>query len=349
MDANYSGAICLSQDSPTVYLKNNLIQGTTKCYNIAGYSNYVHSNNLSSDNASPDAVFQSKTVSFANASGADYHLSGADTVTRDTGTDLSSDAYLPFSNDIDGNSRPFGGAWDIGADEFTDFTAPAAIADLRVTTCTVLGEIDLAWTAPGNDGTVGTISNGKFRIQYSTITETQWGYQNAQVVISTTCSPLTGQFYSITGLTIETTYFLRIWTGDDSGNYSDLSNGATAWVDIEGSRQTMMALRPEIGPDPTFRLNEVYSYPNPAKNGYKPTIHIACGIADSVELKLFNIAGELVHSTEMNNLIIKNNEYAYEYRWDISNVASGVYVYYINAQHQGDKPIKILKKLAVIK
>lgn len=52
-------------------------------------------------------------VTFAGA--GDYHLSATDTVAKDHGADLSSDASYPISVDIDGVLRV--ASWDIGADE----------------------------------------------------------------------------------------------------------------------------------------------------------------------------------------------------------------------------------------
>ena len=105
-----------------------------------------------------------------------------------------------------------------------------------------------------------------------------------------------------------------------------------------------------LGPDPAFKLGEVYSFPNPAKRGKCPTIHFESGIADRVEINIYDIAGELVHSSEITDKPeIINGMYAYEYRWNISNVASGVYIYLIRAKKSGEKEIKVVKKLAVIK
>jgi len=104
------------------------------------------------------------------------------------------------------------------------------------------------------------------------------------------------------------------------------------------------------GPDPTFKLGEVYSFPNPAKRGKCPTIHIESGIADRVEINIYDIAGDLVHSSEITDkLEIINGKYAYEYRWNVSNVPSGVYIYLIRAKKSGKKEINVVKKLAIVK
>jgi hypothetical protein len=58
----------------------------------------------------------SQTFSFINEAGYDFHLSSNDAGARNFGTDLRNDSYLPFSTDIDGNSRP-NSLWDIGVDE----------------------------------------------------------------------------------------------------------------------------------------------------------------------------------------------------------------------------------------
>lgn len=53
--------------------------------------------------------------SFVNASGGDYHLSASDVCARDAGVGQSAVTTVDF----DGQARPSGSAWDIGADEFS--------------------------------------------------------------------------------------------------------------------------------------------------------------------------------------------------------------------------------------
>ncbi|MEW6557624.1 MAG: hypothetical protein AB1349_09750 [Elusimicrobiota bacterium] len=111
--------------------------------------------------------------------------------------------------------------------------------------------------------------------------------------------------------------------------------------------------QPQMTPEPdtTFRKGEIYACPNPAKRGVFPKIHIEVGLADKIEIKMYNIAGELVQSTELYSSDVKSDatKYYYEYPWDISNVASGIYVSTIEAKKSGFPDIKTTRKMAVIK
>ncbi len=59
---------------------------------------------------------------FAEIDNNDFHLSSSDTVARDQGIDLSDNQFLAYTADIDGDTRPFNGTWDIGADEYALYT-----------------------------------------------------------------------------------------------------------------------------------------------------------------------------------------------------------------------------------
>lgn len=118
-------------------------------------------------------------------------------------------------------------------------------------------------------------------------------------------------------------------------------------------------------PATDFRLREYYVFPNPAKRGKAPTIHLECGIADRVEIRIYNVAAELVHSVTLGgqgeggylgydwclnpNLKETKWEWAYEYPWDVSHIASGVYIGHIRASKAGYPDIKVLYKFSVIK
>ena len=66
-------------------------------------------------------------VNVAQPSAANLHLLATDTVAQDHGATVGS-----FSNDIDGDVRPQGIAWDIGAHEVTVSGGPTAPALVSV-------------------------------------------------------------------------------------------------------------------------------------------------------------------------------------------------------------------------
>lgn len=110
---------------------------------------------------------------------------------------------------------------------------PAAVADLAGVVVST-GNITLGWTSPGADGMTGVLNNSTFTIQYTSVavdaqSPVFWSTAAAQVSLSTTgVAPGTSQYYALSGLNANTSYYFRLWTDDEIENYSALSNGATA-------------------------------------------------------------------------------------------------------------------------
>jgi hypothetical protein len=121
---------------------------------------------------------------------------------------------------------------------------PAAITNLSALPGADGGEIDLTWTAPGDDGTKWTITDGEYRIQYSTwtnwdaivwSTDTTAGSEYGDYVTISTAGVTPGDWESrtVTGLTYGATYYFRIWTADEVPNWSgECIPGATAWAPV---------------------------------------------------------------------------------------------------------------------
>jgi len=105
------------------------------------------------------------------------------------------------------------------------------------------------------------------------------------------------------------------------------------------------------GIDTEFRLGDIYPFPNPAKRGKSPTLHIEVGVADEVDIRIFNIAGELVHSDKIRSdpTDIVSGRYVYKHKWDTDHIASGVYIYLIRAKRDGCGDLKKTGKIAIIK
>ena len=69
------------------------------------------------------------TASFVDPASGNFRLADSDTNARDQGTNLSADTMFAFTDDFDGDARPYGSAWDIGVDEWT---APTALVSIPV-------------------------------------------------------------------------------------------------------------------------------------------------------------------------------------------------------------------------
>jgi hypothetical protein len=106
------------------------------------------------------------------------------------------------------------------------------------------------------------------------------------------------------------------------------------------------------GPDPAFRLGEVYVFPNPALRGAAPVLHIETGIADRVKITMYTVSGRQAHQTTLTGTPAALDDgnglsYAYEYTWRDS-IPSGVYYYHIEAEKGGQK-IKKSGKFGVVR
>ena len=104
-----------------------------------------------------------------------------------------------------------------------DLTPPADIDDLEEVFVDAT-EIAVAWTAPGDDGILGTAAEYDIRYSLEMITEETWP---GDTQVAGEPSPVPGgqgQDFAVTGLEPETTYFIAMKTMDDAGNGSGLSN-----------------------------------------------------------------------------------------------------------------------------
>lgn len=134
--------IGIYSDYPNTFLYNNTIYGCRQGIKITATTRHLAKNNIvqnsggnaygsvafragSNYNVSDDATTTggandtpSAAVGLVNPAADDLHLSAADVIAKDTGLSLAADTYYPFSIDIDNRARPYGAAWDRGADEY---------------------------------------------------------------------------------------------------------------------------------------------------------------------------------------------------------------------------------------
>ena len=82
----------------------------------------------------------------------------------------------------------------------------------------------LEWTAPGDDGTVGTAASYEVRMSQSPITAGNWGSASVVSGPPNPQSAGTRQGLWVRGLSRGTTYYFAIKTTDDAGNVAPISN-----------------------------------------------------------------------------------------------------------------------------
>jgi len=120
-------AIGVNGGNSSIRAKNVITQDCTNGFNgtFHAASDYNISD-IASD--APGTHSKQATVSFLDKANDDFHLSVSDTAAHDFGTNLTGDASFPFTDDIDGNTRPASGSWDAGADELIG-TPPVLVID----------------------------------------------------------------------------------------------------------------------------------------------------------------------------------------------------------------------------
>lgn len=139
------------------------------------------------------------TALFVNPGSNDYHLkSGSPAI--NAGTSMSK---LPPATDFDGNARPQGGAYDVGAYEFgaAADTTPPTLSAISAGTPTTSGA-NVTWT---------TNEPADSQVEYGTTT----AYGNLTSLNSTL---VTSHNVALSGLTAGTTYHYRVKSKDASGN-----------------------------------------------------------------------------------------------------------------------------------
>ena len=163
-------------------------------------------------------------------------------------------------------ARDRGGAASVSSASrsfIVDTSPPDKITNLSALPGDSSSRINLSWTAPGDDGSVGNITGGKYRVKWSTSAVSDWDsgtwtdYVNKySLEFSTDATPSHTHGLTITGLTAGAsclpsgaTYYFRMWTRDENANnWSDISVGATQYSPgspvghAHGDRETFTAL-----------------------------------------------------------------------------------------------------------
>ncbi|MBI4396067.1 MAG: fibronectin type III domain-containing protein, partial [Elusimicrobia bacterium] len=110
-----------------------------------------------------------------------------------------------------------------------DVTSPASITNLGATA--VWRRVNLSWTSPGDNGSLGTLS-GQFRVRYSTdhvVTEATFDTQPyGEIVIPAFSEPGIVISTYVNGLTNGQAYYFAVRAEDDASNAGTVIAGSTA-------------------------------------------------------------------------------------------------------------------------
>ncbi|MDE2141735.1 MAG: hypothetical protein KGJ84_04920 [Elusimicrobia bacterium] len=125
---------------------------------------------------------------------------------------------------------------------------------------------------------------------------------------------------------------------------------------VFSSTVSTLGLQPLAIGDPTFTYHDAYAFPNPVRGVSAVTIRIQVGLADSVEVHVYDLTGRRVHAssdftlnTGLDDGNGKGTQYTYDHVWSVSGVGSGVYTYVITAKKAGKSDIHKTGRIGVVK
>jgi len=199
----------------------------------------------------------------------------------------------------------------------SDSTPPHAIVDLAANS-PMSNTLNLSWTAPGDDGDTGTAS--QYDIRYSTVPITMANWNAATPVTGEPAPVPAGitQTMMIQQLSPETTYYFAMKSADEVPNWSVLSN-------------EVQIVTKEIIPGIITRV-----YPNPYRREAFLSERIYFGdLPPAATIRIYSLHGTLLKVIRHQSAIPGGRE-----EWDISGIASGVYIYYTESS-QGSQKGKI--------
>ena len=137
----------------------------------------------------------------------------------------NNDGITVNGEDADGN--PLNGTAK-AKNSVTDSTPPASITDLVALPGIGEGEINLTWTAPGDDGSIGQVTS--YTIKYNTNQITSANWESSTVFLQSWVPQSAGiiEWHTITGLTPGITYYFAIKSKDEANNESGISNSPSS-------------------------------------------------------------------------------------------------------------------------
>ncbi len=117
-----------------------------------------------------------------------------------------------------------------------------------------------------------------------------------------------------------------------------------------------LGLAPTTAAQDEFYYRDHYAYPNPSRNGALVYFRIQPGLAQTVEVRVYDTAGRKIHDSSdftfrgaIDDGNGKGAQNTYDHWWNVGGVGSGVYTFVIKASQAGQKPIVKSGKIGVIR
>ena len=163
-----------------------------------------------------------------------------------------------------------------------DITPPARVRDLEAVSRPQLAEVQISWTAPGDDEQTGLALGYDIRYAEQPITDGNWHDAVAVRDVPRPAPAGVRQTMTVRGLEPGATYHFAVSSRDEAGNTSDLSNVAWAQVGTGANSSQVPSGQALLKPN----------YPNP----FNPQTMIPFSLPrdGQVSLVIYDGAGRLV-------------------------------------------------------
>lgn len=161
---------------------------------------------------------------------------------------------LAFDNNYLGSQTPLELHTIVFSD---DTTPPAQINNLLATPGSAEGEVELTWTAPGDDGDTGTAT--KYYIRYNTtqITSSNWDVANEIPNVPAPKSGGSPESITLEELTPGETFYFAIRAEDEVGNIAPISNSPGVEVPSDPGDITPPSKIDDLGAEAGDNVGEI--------------------------------------------------------------------------------------------
>ena len=148
---------------------------------------------------------------------------------------------------------------------------------------------------------------------------------------------------------VEVTELQVVFQPEGADTYFVSVESLSGFSEVDSYRLTVNAVETRSG---LLKLTKVRAFPNPMRAGHREIIFSYTipdfQLAEEVELEIYNIAGDLVHAADRQNVIGSG-----QFRWNGKNagnetLATGIYIFAISAT-QGEKTVQEIGKIGLVR